>query len=57
MQELLGLANRILVMAGGRITAHLQGEAMTEDAILRAAMPGAPAPGPGAPSKDERRAS
>jgi L-arabinose transport system ATP-binding protein len=57
MQELLGLADRILVMAGGRITAHLQGEDMTEDAILRAAMPGARAPGPGAPSKDERRAS
>jgi L-arabinose transport system ATP-binding protein len=39
MPELLGLADRILVMAGGRITAHLEGEAMNEDAILRAAIP------------------
>jgi L-arabinose transport system ATP-binding protein len=57
MQELLGLADRILVMAEGRITARLEGEAMSEDAILRAAMPGGPAPGQGAPSPHERRVS
>ncbi len=40
MPELLGLSDRILVMSGGRITAHLQGAERTEDAILRAAIPG-----------------
>ncbi|WP_306118201.1 MULTISPECIES: sugar ABC transporter ATP-binding protein [unclassified Roseitalea] len=44
MGELLGLSDRILVMSEGRITAELEGAAMTEDAILRAAMPSGHAP-------------
>ncbi len=39
MQELIGLADRVLVMAGGCVTAELAGEAINEDAILAAAMP------------------
>ncbi|MGZ8694824.1 MAG: sugar ABC transporter ATP-binding protein [Gaiellaceae bacterium] len=37
LEEVLGLAHRILVMRRGRIVAHLDGEQMTENAILRAA--------------------
>ncbi len=37
LEEVLGLAHRILVMRRGRIVAHLAGEDMTENAILRAA--------------------
>jgi simple sugar transport system ATP-binding protein/ribose transport system ATP-binding protein len=37
LEEVLGLAHRILVMRRGRIVAHLAGDDMTENAILRAA--------------------
>jgi ABC-type sugar transport system ATPase subunit len=37
VEEILGLAHRVLVMRGGRITAELTGDAMTEAAILGAA--------------------
>jgi simple sugar transport system ATP-binding protein/ribose transport system ATP-binding protein len=37
LEEVLGLAHRILVMRRGRIVAHLAGEDMNENAILRAA--------------------
>jgi simple sugar transport system ATP-binding protein/ribose transport system ATP-binding protein len=37
LEEVLGLAHRILVMRRGRIVAHLDGDDMTENAILRAA--------------------
>jgi simple sugar transport system ATP-binding protein/ribose transport system ATP-binding protein len=36
-EEILGLAHRALVMRGGRITAELAGDRMTEGAILEAA--------------------
>lgn len=39
MPELIGLSDRVMVMAEGRITAELSGDEMTEDRILRAAMP------------------
>lgn len=39
MPELLGLADRVMVMAGGRLTGMLEGEAMTEGNILKLAMP------------------
>jgi len=39
MGELIGLSDRILVMAEGRARAVLTGEEMTEENILRAAMP------------------
>jgi L-arabinose transport system ATP-binding protein len=38
MPELLGLADRILVMAGGRIVGELSAEQASEEAILRLAM-------------------
>ncbi|MBN8630816.1 MAG: sugar ABC transporter ATP-binding protein [Rhodobacterales bacterium] len=44
MPELIGLSDRVMVMAGGRITAELAGSEMTEDRILRAAMPQAARP-------------
>jgi ABC-type sugar transport system ATPase subunit len=37
MEEVLGLAHRILVMRGGRIVTELQGDDLTEVAILEAA--------------------
>jgi len=37
LEEVLGLAHRVLVMRGGRIVAELRGEAMTESAVLAAA--------------------
>jgi ribose transport system ATP-binding protein len=37
VEEILGLAHRVLVMRGGRITAELAGDAITEAAILGAA--------------------
>jgi ABC-type sugar transport system ATPase subunit len=37
LEEVLGLAHRILVMRRGRIVASLSGEDMNENAILRAA--------------------
>jgi simple sugar transport system ATP-binding protein/ribose transport system ATP-binding protein len=37
LEEILGLAHRVLVMRRGRIVAELEGEAMTESAILAAA--------------------
>jgi ABC-type sugar transport system ATPase subunit len=36
-EEILGLAHRVFVMRGGRIVAELDGESMSEEAILRAA--------------------
>jgi ABC-type sugar transport system ATPase subunit len=36
-EEVLGLAHRVLVMRGGAIVAELDGEAMSEEALLRAA--------------------
>lgn len=44
MPELIGLSDRVLVMAGGRFAAELSGDEMTEDRILRAAMPQAAKP-------------
>ena len=41
MPELIGLADRVLVMADGRITAELTGDAVNEEQILRHAMPSA----------------
>ncbi len=41
MTELLGLADRVAVMAGGRITGMLEGDAVTESAVLALAMPDA----------------
>ena len=38
MPELLGLADRILVMAGGRVVAELSREEATEERILGLAM-------------------
>ncbi|HVL22110.1 MAG TPA: sugar ABC transporter ATP-binding protein [Amaricoccus sp.] len=38
MQELIGLADRVLVMRRGRIVGELAGAAATEDAIVRLAM-------------------
>jgi rhamnose transport system ATP-binding protein len=37
LEEILGLAHRVLVMRSGRLVAELAGEAMTEPAILAAA--------------------
>jgi rhamnose transport system ATP-binding protein len=37
LEEILGLAHRVLVMRAGRLVAELEGEAMTESAILAAA--------------------
>jgi ABC-type sugar transport system ATPase subunit len=37
LEEILGLAHRVLVMRLGRIVAEFEGDAMTEDAILAAA--------------------
>ena len=37
LEEILGLAHRVLVMRAGRLVAELEGEAMTESAILEAA--------------------
>ncbi len=36
-EEVLGLAHRVLVMREGRLVAELEGDAMTEDALLNAA--------------------
>lgn len=43
MEELLGLAHRVVVMRKGRVTADLAGPDMTESAILAAAFGTAPA--------------
>jgi simple sugar transport system ATP-binding protein/ribose transport system ATP-binding protein len=37
MDEVMGLAHRVMVMRKGRIVAELAGDALTEDAILAAA--------------------
>jgi rhamnose transport system ATP-binding protein len=37
LEEVLGLAHRVLVMRAGRIVSELEGEAMTESAVLAAA--------------------
>ena len=36
IEEVLGLAHRVLVMRGGRVVAELAGDAITEEAILAA---------------------
>lgn len=38
LPEVIGLASRVVVMSRGRITGELEGEAVTEDRILRLAM-------------------
>ena len=43
MEEILGLAHRVVVMRLGRVAAELSGERMTEEAILAAAFGTAPA--------------
>jgi ABC-type sugar transport system ATPase subunit len=43
IEELLGLAHRVLVMRAGRIVAELEGESMTEAAVLGAAFGATPA--------------
>jgi len=43
VEELLGLAHRVLVMRGGRIVGELEGAAITEAAILNAAFGASPA--------------
>jgi simple sugar transport system ATP-binding protein/ribose transport system ATP-binding protein len=43
LEEILGLSHRVLVMRRGRIVADLEGEAMTEGAILAAAFADEPA--------------
>jgi simple sugar transport system ATP-binding protein/ribose transport system ATP-binding protein len=43
LEEVLGLSHRVLVMRRGRIVADLEGEAMTEGAILAAAFADEPA--------------
>jgi len=42
MPELIGLADRVLVMAEGRITGELPAEQLNEQAILALSMPGTP---------------
>jgi ABC-type sugar transport system ATPase subunit len=37
LEEILGLAHRVLVMRRGRIVAELEGDEMTEPAILASA--------------------
>jgi simple sugar transport system ATP-binding protein/ribose transport system ATP-binding protein len=37
LEEVLGLAHRIIVMRAGRFVAELTGEAMTQQAVLEAA--------------------
>jgi simple sugar transport system ATP-binding protein/ribose transport system ATP-binding protein len=37
LEEVLGLAHRVLVMRAGRIVDELEGERMTESAVLAAA--------------------
>jgi ABC-type sugar transport system ATPase subunit len=39
MPELIGLADRVAVMAGGEITGMLEGDAINEREILARAMP------------------
>jgi L-arabinose transport system ATP-binding protein len=39
MPELIGLADRVAVMAGGEITGMLEGDAINEREILKLAMP------------------
>ena len=43
MQEVIGLADRVLVMRRGRIAGELRGDEATEQAIVRLAMGVAPA--------------
>ena len=45
VEELIGLAHRVLVMRGGRVVAELCGERVTEHEILRAAFGEAPVEG------------
>jgi simple sugar transport system ATP-binding protein/ribose transport system ATP-binding protein len=43
LEEILGLAHRILVVRGGRIVAELDGTTTTHDAVVRAAFGASPA--------------
>jgi simple sugar transport system ATP-binding protein/ribose transport system ATP-binding protein len=49
VEEILGLAHRVLVMRGGRVAAELTGDGMTEAAILGAAFGTDSSPGGGRP--------
>jgi rhamnose transport system ATP-binding protein len=53
VEEILGLAHRVLVMRQGRIAAELSGEQLTETAILSAAFGAADKPGPAAGPADK----
>jgi ABC-type sugar transport system ATPase subunit len=37
LEEVIGLAHRVVVMRGGRVSAELEGSAITEENVLRAA--------------------
>ena len=50
LPEVIGLADRVLVMRGGRIAGEVEGAGKTEDAIVRLAM------GLGATTEGERAA-
>jgi ribose transport system ATP-binding protein len=45
MQELIHVADRIIVLSDGTVTATLEGAEMTEQQILRASIVSAPVPG------------
>ena len=49
VEEILGLAHRVLVMRGGRVAAELTGDGVTEVAILGAAFGADSSPGGGHP--------
>jgi L-arabinose transport system ATP-binding protein len=52
LPELLGLADRIMVLAGGRVTGELPAAQATEARVLALAMPPARPPAPDAPAPD-----
>jgi ribose transport system ATP-binding protein len=55
VEEILGLAHRVLVMRGGRVAAELTGDGVTEAAILGAAFGTASDPGERPPGPLEQR--
>ncbi|MGH3216717.1 MAG: sugar ABC transporter ATP-binding protein, partial [Trebonia sp.] len=54
VEEILGLAHRVLVMRGGRVTVELAGDGVTEAAILGAAFGADSSPPPPQPPKEVR---
>ena len=40
MMEMIGMADRVMVMSEGKVTGFLEGEEVTEENILRLSMPG-----------------